>query len=75
MLSDSEAARDAAQEIWLKLIDQRKKPPTVEHPTAYLFQIAKNQDQDIFHCRQNYNLFSTEDFNSLKTILFCALCE
>ena len=54
MLSDTEAARDTAQEIWLKLIDQRKKPPTVEYAAAYLFQVARNLCFDKIRSRKDH---------------------
>jgi RNA polymerase sigma factor (sigma-70 family) len=61
LLSDSEAARDTVQEVWLKLIDQRKKPPTVEHVAAYLFQIARNCCYDKLRSRKDIPSLDTLD--------------
>ena len=44
MLGEREAARDLAQEVWIRLIDQRrtKERVVIENAGAYLFRIARN---------------------------------
>jgi RNA polymerase sigma-70 factor (ECF subfamily) len=44
MLGGREAARDLVQEVWIRIIEQRRSPPNaaVEYAGAYLFRIARN---------------------------------
>jgi RNA polymerase sigma-70 factor (ECF subfamily) len=44
MLGEREAARDLAQEVWIRIIDQRrtKEKVLIENAGAYLFRIARN---------------------------------
>jgi RNA polymerase sigma factor (sigma-70 family) len=44
MLGGQEAARDLAQEVWIRIIELRRVPPgeSVEYAGAFLFRIARN---------------------------------
>ncbi|HYM21191.1 MAG TPA: RNA polymerase sigma factor [Candidatus Kapabacteria bacterium] len=46
MLCSRERANDLAQEVWMRVIEQRKKPQEIEHVGAYLFRIARNLSLD-----------------------------
>ena len=44
MLGEAESARDLVQEVWIRIIEQRRTPPDtpIEHAGAYLFRITRN---------------------------------
>ena len=44
MLGESEAAKDLVQEVWIRIIEQRRTSPgtPIEYAGAYLFRITRN---------------------------------
>jgi RNA polymerase sigma-70 factor (ECF subfamily) len=42
MIGDRDQATDLVQDVWVRVIDQRKKPEPIKHVAAYLFRIARN---------------------------------
>jgi RNA polymerase sigma-70 factor (ECF subfamily) len=54
MLGQREMAIDLAQDIWSRLIEQRKSPQPVEYVGGYLYRIARNLCFDRLRSRRDH---------------------
>lgn len=56
MLGEHEEAKDLVQEVWIRIIEQRRTPPAaaIEYAGAYLFRITRNLCLDMIRASKEH---------------------